>query len=489
MAAGKVVTELVATDSNLRSVLSRGTGLISGFGSHAKHILGEAFSFGLGMIGVQSFEAVIGHITSLLKDSYQEFVAAEDASRKLNSALSLTGQGQYLAQLKEVAENVQRVTTYENDALLPIMAMGIQFGIAAQDMETYIKAAIGLRTASGGAMSLEAAMRLLMKASGGNFTMLQRMIPALANLGTAGEKLAYVNDLITRGWQQAQDESTTTTGKIEQLKNRFGDLQEKLIGALKPLIDDVLAKFDEWVSSVENNEPKILSFFTDLTTGIENAANEMKFLCDLTQQTLNQLSLFSKNFNVGAAKVNEEITWLLPFSTQNDIDAAEGGTELARNRRDEILKMISDSMIPPEIKPYKGLRPSQEAMVKSLNDVLSSVYGPVFGDVAAAMTGGMKKPGLSIRNNFKAKQEQAAAEVIAPVAPQFKSQFEGLESLWKRISASAASPQEKALDKVAANTKDAAKSAEKTATETEEGNDILASIRDKLDRPFVGVYA
>jgi hypothetical protein len=62
----------------------------------------------------------------------------------------------------------------------------------------------------------------------GQFDMLGRYVPALKDAEEETEKMAILQRVMAAGFQQAQASAERTAGRFEQLKNRVGDLWERL---------------------------------------------------------------------------------------------------------------------------------------------------------------------------------------------------------------------------------------------------------------------
>ncbi|MEW6250099.1 MAG: hypothetical protein AB1716_05600 [Planctomycetota bacterium] len=173
-----------------------------------------------------------------------------DAERMLSNALARAGKNaaELTRRYGKAATEIQKLTTVGDEAVLGLMKQALTLGANADKLDETARAAIGLSRALG--MDLDGALRATILATAGNFTMLQRYIPALRETDSAAAKLAAVQKLANEGWAQAQDETKGLGGRMLQLKNAVGDLAEE-IG--KPLLDSMTAavqRMKEWAEAI-----------------------------------------------------------------------------------------------------------------------------------------------------------------------------------------------------------------------------------------------
>lgn len=155
-------------------------------------------------------------------------VRQEQAEAMLNAALKSTGQSAevYGAKLRKVASAIQEMTTQGDEATLELMALGLNLGVTADQMEDTIKMSLGLAKALG--QDAKSGMRNYALAMQGNFLMLARYIPAVRAATTEQGKMNAVIKMAAAGFEQLQAEAETAGGRIVQLWNTIGDLSEKI---------------------------------------------------------------------------------------------------------------------------------------------------------------------------------------------------------------------------------------------------------------------
>lgn len=190
----------------------------------------------------------------------------EKAEKQLEAAIKATGHSidEYGQKLKNAAGEIQALSTFGDEALMPIMSLGLNMGVGAEQIERVTKGAIGLSKALD--MDLNTAMKNVALATNGEFTMLQRYVPELRKATTQSERLAIVTKVMQQGWEQAQAETDTLQGSLTQLWNDFGDLAEVVGG---PLVN-ALRGGVEWLKRIIPAQEVVVFWVTKTTQTIKN---------------------------------------------------------------------------------------------------------------------------------------------------------------------------------------------------------------------------
>lgn len=208
-----------------------------------------------------------GAITGLLK-----IAADQQASeRALDVALEATGHSTEIwsSRMRDAASAIQDVTTYGDEANLMLMAQMLNLGVSADKLEEATRGAIGLATALG--QDVRSGARNMAMAMSGNYLMLRRYIPALRATTDEAEQLHIVTDFAARGFKQAENNTKTFTGRLKQLWNSYGDLNEVLGDVFLPDVERFIAKLKAMVPIaarwVKGNKDLILTI-TKLSAGV-----------------------------------------------------------------------------------------------------------------------------------------------------------------------------------------------------------------------------
>ncbi len=183
------------------------------------------------------------------------FAKQEAADRKLADSMEGVGAAaeELMPKLKALASTIQDETGKADEDVQGLMATLINLGVAPKSMEAAARGAIGLAEALN--LDAESAARYSALALQGEFTILQRYVPALRTATTEAEKQAIVMDLMSRGYKQAQGQLDTTAGRIKEFKGRLGDALEVIGKAITggDSMADSFARMSEKIKELTAN--------------------------------------------------------------------------------------------------------------------------------------------------------------------------------------------------------------------------------------------
>jgi len=211
--------------------------------------IGRAIKTGL-KVGIAAMTAVVAASAVVVK----AFAEQEKAVNALESALSTMGDDvlKLLPKFTKLAAEIQNLTGIADESTIALMAQIRNLGVMPDQMEKATKGAIGLAKALG--LDANAAARYTALALQGEFTILQRYVPALREATSEAEKQAIVTDLMNRGFKQAQAELNTVSGRWRELKGRVGDLLESFGEVISKGIDlrGTMASLSEKIKDLGN---------------------------------------------------------------------------------------------------------------------------------------------------------------------------------------------------------------------------------------------
>lgn len=141
--------------------------------------------------------------------------------------------------MKKYAAELQKVTTYGDEDTQMIMALGLNMGSTTNKVGEATKMAIGLAKAYN--IDVKMAMRGVVLAMKGEFTLLNRYIPVLRILEGEQEKWIALQKAAADGFKMETAYAKTTAGALAQLKNTIGDAAESLGSAFLPHIKKAAA--------------------------------------------------------------------------------------------------------------------------------------------------------------------------------------------------------------------------------------------------------
>lgn len=180
--------------------------------------------------------AGIGVLTAFIKKSVDAFAEEEKAVTLLKASLKSTGQevDKNAKSMLDFATEIQKTTTVADDQAISMMQMAISMGLNASQAKNATMAAIGLSKAFG--VDMNGAMKAASAAQLGNYDLLKRMVPELRGITDQSVLAARAQEILGSAFQVAQAETKTFSGAMAQLKNAFGDAQEKVGSVFAPVI-------------------------------------------------------------------------------------------------------------------------------------------------------------------------------------------------------------------------------------------------------------
>ena len=196
--------------------------------------------------GIAAAIAAFRKIAAAVKESISLFIEQEKQSFRVRDAF-----GDYAGRINAAANANQSLTTVGNEQYQKLAVLASSFGISNDKVNESVMASIGLATKFESAgLSQETALKNLALARNGEFTQLQRYIPELKNLASNEEKLAYIQEQATLGYQTAAKYTETYGGRLEQIKNVAGDLKETIGEGLLKGLFSVDNKSDEAINKI-----------------------------------------------------------------------------------------------------------------------------------------------------------------------------------------------------------------------------------------------
>lgn len=239
--------------------------------------IGKALAVGLGVVTAAGGAAMLA-----IKDMVSEASAAEQVSAKLGAVLKSTGgaAGVTAEMANDLANSLMNVTRFEDEAILEAETLLLRFKSIGKDIfPEATKATLDLAESLGidansAAKMLGKALEtpgvglLRLKMAGVAFNEEQlKMIQGMAEAGDlAGAQRMILDELKTSIGGTAEAMGSTMAGKMEILKNKFGNLKETIGGALLPVLTELLTKLIETLDSpiVTMAVDRLAAFFTAL---------------------------------------------------------------------------------------------------------------------------------------------------------------------------------------------------------------------------------
>ena len=240
-----------------------------------KRLGGASKKFSLGMVA-----AVAGAVIALrgLVKGIGAAIRApnvqEDAINALNGALSDLGPAaaKVSKALQEQAAALQQITKVGDEEIIQAQSLIASFVKEESAIKSATIASLDLAEAKG--FSLVTAADLVSKTLGSSTNALTRYGIEVTGAVGSTERLASLTENIAKAFGgRAQKAAETFSGKVQQLKNAFGDMQEE-IGFAVTKNNEMIDSIDKMRGNVEDLTPQIASLAEGmvlLSTGTANA--------------------------------------------------------------------------------------------------------------------------------------------------------------------------------------------------------------------------
>ncbi len=271
------ISIIIRAKNAVAAGLAKAGAMFKSFGESVKNIGAGLLSFGKNAaIGFGSATAAVVAFSVKALSAYAEQQKAEMA---LAGSLRAYGESAdaVIPKLKEIAARIQDETGAADESTLAGMAKIRMLGVQTDKLEEAAKATLALKSIG---IEEAAAQRYVALAMQGNYTMLQRYIPALRTATDEADKARIVNEFFARGYQQQKDLLNTTSGAWRNLKGRIGDALEsigeaidksaglkKVLNQAATAVKDFGGAVERWIQS-EN--------FQRLQTTLVGIVNAMK---------------------------------------------------------------------------------------------------------------------------------------------------------------------------------------------------------------------
>lgn len=249
MADGKIEIDTGINTSGAEQGLKKLQKTIKGIGdgSLVKGIANVGLAFG-GITGVvkgvsstvKAAKAAIDDLTATYKVQAQAETQLAAAAKNNPYLLS-----ENVKHLKDYASELQSISTYGDEELLPFMAQLASAGRTEQEIMDIMSASIDV--ASSGSMSLESAVRNLNKTFSGLSGELGEANPQIKALSAEQLKNGEAVKVLAKQYDGMAQEVAKATGSNQQLKNAIGDLKEELGAPFEKAMSPIRAFFTELI--------------------------------------------------------------------------------------------------------------------------------------------------------------------------------------------------------------------------------------------------
>lgn len=282
----RTVEIIINAKDQASATLGKISGELKTFGSNASQFLGSAVRTA-SMVAVAGIAAVgVAAVTSV-----KAFMESENAVSQLNAVLKSTKgvAGVTAESVQNLASELQKVTKFGDETIMTGQNMLLTFTNIGKDIfpqatETMLDMSQALgQDVKSSAIQLGKALQdpvagvTALRRVGVNFTESQRdMIAKMVEAGDVmGAQKFILAELKTEFGGSARAAGETFAGKLEILKNQFGELQEKVGGFIVSALTPLMTKLLEFVNKID-----LASVFEKIKTAVNNASKALKPFID-----------------------------------------------------------------------------------------------------------------------------------------------------------------------------------------------------------------
>jgi phage-related protein len=374
MADSDVGSLVVRIEANLRDFetgMNNVTSRVDGFGNTVKKLGGIiAGAFAVKAIG------------SFFKSTIEDAAEAEDNLSQLNNVIESTGgkAGVTAQQVTDLAASLQSTTKFSDDAiiagdnlLLTFTSIGKDVFPAATETMLNMSQALG-QDIKGSAIQLGKALNDPIKGItalsrvGVSFTDAQKdQIKALQESGDMmGAQKVILAELNTEFGNAAVAAGQTFSGKLERVKNQFGEIKESIGGALLP----VLSNMAEWfIGKMPAIQETVSTAFTNISDFIKPIYETVMPLLQQGFQyfTDNIIPLFSE-------KIGEASNTVLPLI----MDALKNLADTVLPPLQRIFEVFINDVLPKLADAYMNwIKNVYPVLVEAINFIVDNVLPPL----------------------------------------------------------------------------------------------------------------
>lgn len=218
-----------------------------------------------------SFTKITVPISLLGGFALKQWGDQEEAIAQMESALRANGYSveDYSGKFQELAKNIQSLTNTTSNTINENQQYALSLGISADKMEWANKGAVALSQAFN--ISLNSSTKMLSEALNGNFNALSRNISELENAGTETEKMAILNEFLSKNFEAAQKRAETFNGVLRGAQIAMADAGaaagKEIAPAIKVLANSVKG-LAEWFGGLSDTSKRAAVIIMGLSASL-----------------------------------------------------------------------------------------------------------------------------------------------------------------------------------------------------------------------------
>lgn len=246
---GEIEIDVGINENDFSKGLNRIASRLKAFGNSPS--LKALSNIGNSITGVASGYKIVTDSIKKVTASVEEMSEAYKTQKTAETALTQAAKNnpyllsESVKHLKDYASELQSISTYGDEELLPFMAQLASAGRTEQEIMDIMSASINV--ASSGSMSLESAVRNLNKTFSGLSGELGEANPQIKALSAEQLKNGEAVKVLAKQYDGMAQEVAKATGSNQQLKNAIGDLKEELGAPFEKAMSPIRAFFTELI--------------------------------------------------------------------------------------------------------------------------------------------------------------------------------------------------------------------------------------------------
>lgn len=236
-----------------------------------------------GMVAAYAAIAMaIKAVSGAVKESVVLFLVQDTMNQKVGTQF-----GNYAKSINDAANATQALTTVGNEQYQKLALQAKSLGVENTNVNKTVKDSIGLSTlwAERG-ITQQQVIEGLAKANAGNWKAMNLLYPELKNVTDQTEKMNIINDLAAKGFKEAEKYANTFEGKIKQIKNAYGDMQEVLGGQILSSVFDI------------EGGDNIIDTINKITEALDKTQFIAKYLGNMREQAEMMMEPFMTLFSI-----------------------------------------------------------------------------------------------------------------------------------------------------------------------------------------------
>lgn len=229
---------------------------VDGFGNTLSRF-GEAAVAGYGL----------NQLRGMLDHAFDAFSEAELIGLRLTATLEANGREveALTAQYGRFAEEMENLTTQEDDAILSMLRMAETFDVTGTAAQRAVSDAVSLAAVTGG--QAESLIRLTAAIAKGDIEQAQRyarMVPQLRGIRDQNEFLAKAELLVASGAKAANAEMQSTSGILKMLHRDYGNMLEDVGKVISEGVKPLASGLRDIIASIRALDEPTRRFLTQL---------------------------------------------------------------------------------------------------------------------------------------------------------------------------------------------------------------------------------